>query len=116
MNLRNIICISLIYGFLYQSGDLFAEQSAKETSFEIRFAEHHFAPQTLVVPAEQPVLLTVVNSSRERIEFESFKLNRERVVGPGESITLHLPPLHAGSYDFYDDFHQDVPEGVILAK
>ena len=116
MSLRGILCIPLIFICLSQSGDLLAAPSAKEYSFEIRFSEHHFTPQTLVVPSEQPLLLTVVNSSRERIEFESIKLNREKVVGPGETITLHLPPLHAGSYDFYDDFHQDVPEGVILAK
>lgn len=73
-------------------------------------------PQKLVVPAGQPVVLTVVNSSRERIEFESFKLNREKVVGPGETVTVHLPPLRAGTYDFFDDFHSDVPEGSILAK
>ena len=60
---------------------------------------------------DSPLLLTVVNSSRERIEFESFKLNREKVVGPGETVTVHLPPLHAGTYDFFDDFHPDVPEG-----
>ena len=24
---------------------------------------------------------------------------------------MHLPALSAGSYDFYDDFHQDVPRG-----
>jgi Cupredoxin-like domain len=108
--------MTLIFSFLYHSVDLLAASNAKQISFEIRFSDHHFTPQTLVVPAEQPLLLTVVNSSRERIEFESFKLNREKVVGPGETITLHLPPLHAGSYDFFDDFHQDVPEGVVLAK
>ncbi len=88
----------------------------KEIVIDVRFSEHHFTPQTLVVPIDQPLQLKVVNSSRERIEFESFKLNREKVVGPGETVALHLPPLRAGSYDFFDDFHQDVHEGVIVAK
>jgi hypothetical protein len=29
---------------------------------------------------------------------------------------VHLPALSVGSYDFYDDFHQDVPEGSIVAQ
>jgi hypothetical protein len=83
---------------------------------EIRFADHRFSPQTLVVQAGQPLQIKVVNSSADKIEFESFSLNRERVIDPGASITVRLPALRAGSYDFFDDFHQDVPEGAILAE
>ena len=82
----------------------------------IRFEGHHFTPLKLIVPANHPFLIKVTNFSRETIEFESFKLNREQVVEPGETITVHLPALDPGSYDFFDDFHQDVPEGEILAK
>jgi hypothetical protein len=86
------------------------------TTPEIDFANHRFSPQTLVVPAGQPLQIKVVNSSREKIEFESFSLNREKVIGPGESITVRLPALRAGRYDFFDDFHQDVMEGTIRAE
>jgi hypothetical protein len=83
---------------------------------ELRFENHHFTPQTFTVPANQPLKIKVINASKEAIEFESFKLNRERVVGPGETVIINLPALRPGSYDFYDDFHQDVPEGSIIAK
>jgi cupredoxin-like protein len=83
---------------------------------EIRFENHQFTPQTLSVPSGQKLTIKVINGSKETIEFESFKLNREKVVTPGETITVHLPELSAGAYDFYDDFHQDVPEGSIVAK
>jgi hypothetical protein len=83
---------------------------------EIHFANHHFSPQTLVVPAGQPLQIKVVNSSPEKIEFESFSLNREKVIEPGASGTVRLPTLRAGSYDFFDDFHNDVPEGAIVAR
>ncbi len=82
----------------------------------IRFENHRFAPQTLTVPAGQPLVIRVVNASSETIEFESFKLNREVAMTPGETISVHLPALSPGNYDFYDDFHQDVPEGAIVAK
>ena len=81
----------------------------------ILFENHHFVPQTLHVIAGQPLLLKVINASNETIEFESFKLNREVAMTPGEKITVRLPALSPGSYDFYDDFHQDVPEGANVA-
>jgi hypothetical protein len=87
-----------------------------ETIPEIRFSDHRFSPQALVVQAGQPLQIKVVNASREKIEFESFSLNREKVIEPGASITVRLPALRAGSYDFFDDFHQDVNEGVIVAR
>lgn len=94
---------------------LAALSHAQDTQ-EIRFENHKFTPQTLNVPSGQRLIIKVTNASTETIEFESFKLNREKVVTPGETITVHLPELSPGSYDFYDDFHQDVPEGAIIAK
>jgi plastocyanin len=85
-------------------------------SNEIRFQNHRFVPQTLRVSAGQPLAIKVINASNETIEFESFKLNREVAMTPGETITVRLPALSPGSYDFYDDFHQDVPEGAIIAQ
>ena len=89
---------------------------ASDGGAELRFENYRFTPQRLDVPAGQPLTIKVVNASKEPIEFESFKLNREKVVEPGETITVHLPALSPGSYDFYDDFHKDVPEGSIIAK
>ncbi|MGH7813017.1 MAG: cupredoxin domain-containing protein [Candidatus Binataceae bacterium] len=89
---------------------------AAASPHEIRFQNHRFAPQTLSVPANQPLTIKVTNASAETIEFESFKLNREIAMTPGEAITVHLPALDPGNYDFYDDFHQDVPQGSIVAK
>lgn len=83
---------------------------------ELRFESHRFIPQTLTVSAGQPFKIDVVNASHETIEFESFKLNREKVLEPGATISVRLPALSPGTYDFYDDFHQDVPEGSIIAK
>jgi hypothetical protein len=93
-----------------------AATGAQEDVTEIRFGNHHFTPQTVTVPAGQPLAIKVVNSSKETIEFESFKLNREKAIEPGQTINVHLPALSPGSYDFYDDIHHDVPQGSIIAK
>ena len=87
-----------------------------DTVIEVRFENRRFTPQTITVPANQALTLRITNVSKEPIEFESFKLNREKVVGPGETVVVRLPALRPGSYDFYDDFHQDVPAGSIIAK
>jgi hypothetical protein len=97
------------------ANQMVASEAKEPTPVFIRFENHRFTPRKLTVPAGKPVLLRVVNASRERIEFESFRLNREEVVPPGATILLRLPALRSGSYDFYDDFHADVPEGVLVA-
>ena len=84
--------------------------------FELRFENRRFTPQTITVPANRQFKIKIVNASKEAMEFESFKLNREKVVGADETITIAVPGLKPGSYDFYDDFHQDVPAGEIIAK
>jgi hypothetical protein len=89
---------------------------ADDLVIEMRFENQRFVPQTITVPANQPFKIKIINASKEAIEFESFKLNREKVVGPGETVVVVLPGLRPGNYDFYDDFHQDVPEGTITAK
>ena len=82
---------------------------------DLRYENHRFAPQTITVPTNRPFRIKVINASNETIEFESFKLNRERVIGPGETAIVNVPALSPGRYDFYDDLHQDVPEGVVIA-
>ncbi len=85
-------------------------------TLQIRFDGHQFTPQTLDVPANRELVFQVVNASGVAIEFESFKLNREVVVTPGETVEVRLPSLRPGRYDFYDDFDDSVPKGYLVAK
>jgi cupredoxin-like protein len=95
---------------------LAAGARAEDNVFELRFENRRFTPQSITVPANKPFRIKIINASKEAMEFESFKLNREKVAGPGETIIVNAPALSPGNYDFYDDFHQDVPEGSIIAK
>jgi hypothetical protein len=101
---------------LLAAGGLDMAAPADETVVELRFENRKFIPQTLNVPANRPFKIKIVNASKDAIEFESFKTNREKVVGPGETVVVSMPALKPGNYDFYDDFHRDVPEGSIVAK
>ena len=89
---------------------------ADEAPNKVKFADGHFEPASLKVSAGTPVVLTVTNNAAAAIEFESFELNRERVVQPGETITVKLPKLDPGQYHFFDDFHSEVPQGTIVAQ
>jgi len=82
----------------------------------IRFEDQRFEPAELVVTAGAPLQLRVVNARSEAVEFESFELNRERVVQPGQEVIIYLPALSPGSYPYFDDFHQDAGQGRITAR
>ncbi len=108
-----IVVFSLM---LFAAGGLVMAALAEDTVVELRFENRRFTPQAITVPANRPFKIKIVNASKEAMEFESFKLNREKVVGASETVTITVPGLKPGSYDFYDDFHQDVPQGTIIAK
>jgi plastocyanin len=83
---------------------------------EIKLQNGRFEPAQLVVPAGTAFKVRVTNADQAAIEFESFELHRERVVQPGETITVYIPALAPGTYKFLDDFHRDTPEGAIVAR
>ena len=90
--------------------------AAQEPLPAITLKNGRFDPSELVVPANTAFKLQVTNGDAEAIEFESFELHRERVVKPGETITVFMPSLSPGAYKFFDDFHGSTPNGVIVAK
>jgi hypothetical protein len=89
---------------------------AQDAAPELTLANRRFDPSPLVVPANTAFKLRVTNADKNAIEFESFELHRERVVQAGETITVNIPALAPGNYTFFDDFHSETPEGVIVAK
>ncbi|MGH8013655.1 MAG: cupredoxin domain-containing protein [Candidatus Binataceae bacterium] len=112
---RPLISSAIALSAILAAASIPAAQAGNEVIM-LRYQDNRYSPQTVKGGAGEPLTLKFLNSSKRTIEFESFKLNRERVVQPGQTITVHLPALSSGSYDFYDDFHQDVPEGTIVAK
>jgi high-affinity iron transporter len=80
------------------------------------FHNHRFEPSRIEVPAHQKFKLLVKNSDDTADEFESTELNREKLVAPGQTITVFLGPLDPGTYKFFGDFHQDTAQGVLVVK
>ena len=101
---------------LYLSSAHAPAMATDDPLFAIKLSEGRFEPAQVPVPANTAFKVTVTNAGTAPIEFESFELHRERVVQPGETITVNMPSLAPGTYQFFDDFHADTPAGAIIVK
>jgi hypothetical protein len=79
---------------------------ADDLTIALRVQAGGFEPTEIAAPAGARVRLEVSNETPTPIEFESFELNRERVIPPGQKATVYLSGLSAGKYEFFDDFNQ----------
>lgn len=89
---------------------------ADDDVFNLEFHQHRFVPDRLEVPAHVKFRILVKNTDDTADEFESTELNREKLVTPGQTITVFLGPLDPGTYHFFGDFHQATAKGVLVAK
>ncbi|MGA9721364.1 MAG: cupredoxin domain-containing protein [Candidatus Binatus sp.] len=89
---------------------------AADDSSQLRFHAGTVEPASLTLPANTPVKLQVTNAGDAAVEFESFELHRERVVQPGQTITVFIPALAPGIYPFFDDFSHGAVKGEIVSR
>jgi plastocyanin len=84
-------------------------------SFSIEMKANQFVPNEVHIPAGVKVKLVVRNENQTASEFESNQFHREKVVAPGQEITVFVGPLDPGNYEFFDDFHPQT-RGHLIAK
>ena len=75
---------------------------------------HQFTPAELHVPSGRKLVLEVENRDNSVEEFESYDLDREQRVQPGEVARVNLGPLAPGRYPFFGDFHRKSAQGVLV--
>jgi hypothetical protein len=73
-------------------------------------------PAELKVPAEQKIKLVVENQDPTPEEFESYSLNREKIVPGKGKIIVMVGPLKPGKYEFFGEFNMDTAQGVLIAE
>lgn len=105
---------SLALALLVAAG-LVAPAWADDPTVNIDLKDHQFVPTDVPVPANVKVKLLVNNDQTVTAEFESNSLHREKIVEPGNTITVFVGPLDPGSYEFFDDFHNST-RGHLIAK
>ncbi len=88
---------------------------AEQSVFELQIKDHLFQPSVLYVPAGEKVKLLVLNQDSSPEEFESFSLNREKVILGKGKATLFVGPLQPGKYEFFGEYNPDSAQGVLIA-
>ncbi len=84
--------------------------------FHLTLKNHTFTPNTLTIPANKKVKLIINNLDDVAEEFDSFDLNREKVIFPHSKGTIFIGPLPKGKYEYFGEFHPDTARGVIMVE
>ena len=107
---KSSICILLI-------GLLFIKPTFSATAeIELIIKDHLFFPATIVIPAGQKVKIRIINQDPTPEEFESYELNREKViVGNGQTV-IFIGPLRAGEYPFFGEFYPRTAQGKVVVQ
>ena len=83
---------------------------------EIKIRDHLFYPAEVVVPAFTKIKLLVINEDATPEEFESYELNREKVIVGNSRAYIFIGPLEPGEYPFFGEFNMSTALGKIIAE
>ena len=112
MNLKTyLLLLVTICGILFCPHLSHAEREI----YKIVIKNHQFSPKELVVPANEKIKLIIENQDPTAEEFESYDLNREKIVTGNSKITIFIGPLKPGKYKYFGEFHEDTAQGIIIA-
>jgi hypothetical protein len=89
---------------------------AEMPTVEVVAENGRFVPETIEVPADTRFRLRLSNRNAGPEEFETTRPFKELVVGPGVTRTTIYPPLKAGTYPFFGEFHPDTAKGRFIAR
>lgn len=90
--------------------------AADMPEYTLVIKDHKFQPTQITAPANTKFKLKVVNQDSTPSEFESNEFNREKIVLANSSTTVFIGPLGKGHYKFFDDFHRDTSNGVLIVE
>jgi len=82
--------------------------------YEIEIRNHLFYPSELTIPSGVKIRLRIINTDPTAEEFESFELNREKVIRGNSAGTVFIGPLKAGEYPFFGEFYPKTAQGKII--
>jgi hypothetical protein len=85
-------------------------------AFEVVAREGRLLPERLAVPAGRRIKLIVRNQGKGPIEFENLSMRIEKVLAPGATSFVVLPPMQPGEYDFIDEFHMETGKLQLIVR
>ena len=80
----------------------------------VRIKDNLFHPANIYVPANKKIKLTIVNEDDEPEEFDSFALNREKVIFGQSKANIFIGPLSPGRYPFFGQYHPTTAQGEVI--
>jgi plastocyanin len=89
---------------------------ARADDYVLTIKDHKFTPAEIKVPANQRVVITVVNEDATAEEFDSHALKVEKVVAGKSKGVVRIGPLKPGRYPFVGEYHEATAKGVVIAE
>src|SRR5262245_23168023 len=84
--------------------------------FTLVLDQHRFSPDEIQVKANTPFVLVITNKDNEDEEFEIVVLHIEKVVPAGKTVSVKMPALKPGTYEFIGEMHDKTAKGRIRAQ
>jgi len=90
--------------------------NAKPAVIQIAIEDHLFNPSEITIPAHTKVRLLIHNRDQTPEEFESWELNREKVIVGGGKASIFVGPLAPGVYPFFGEFNPKTAQGKVIVE
>ena len=86
------------------------------TELTLILEKHRFNPEEIQVKANAPFVLIITNKDNEDEDFEMAALRIDKTIPAGKTVSVKMPGLKPGTYEFIGEFHDKTAKGRILAK
>ncbi len=83
---------------------------------DVEIKNHLFIPSEIIIPENTKVKLVIHNRDETDEEFESYELNREKVIIGNRKGIIFIGPLPAGEYPFFGEFFPKTAQGKVIVK
>jgi hypothetical protein len=90
--------------------------AARADDYVLTIKDHRFTPAEIKVPANQRVMITVVNDDATAEEFDSTALKVEKVVAGKSKGFVRIGPLQPGRYPFIGEYNEATAKGEVIAE
>ncbi len=95
----------------------FADPTFADTPVvEIEIRDHLFYPSEILIPADTKIKLKIRNLDPTPEEFESYELNREKVISGNSVAVIFIGPLSPGEYPFFGEFYPRTAQGKVVVE
>ncbi len=93
-----------------------AAAAAAPAEMHITLRAHRYNPAEIRIPANTKIRLVVDNQDSTPEEFDSYALNREKVIPGRTTATIYIGPLAPGRYPFMGEFNAATAQGAVVVQ